>query len=61
LLSPALAGPLPGLEALDPANVAAHLLPLTPVPEPSALLLGALEGAGLLLARRRSAAELIQL
>lgn len=44
---------LPGLEALDPANVHAHLLPLVHVPEPSTFLLDNLALCGLCLIHRR--------
>lgn len=53
LYSAALGGPLPGLETLDPANVAAHMLPLTPVPEPLPLLLVGLGVTPLIIHSRR--------
>ena len=44
---------LPGLEALDAANVHAHLRPLVYVPEPSTLALLAIAGLTALATRRR--------
>lgn len=51
LLHPASGLRLPGIEALDPANVQAHLLPLSLVPEPTTFLLMLIALGGLSLKR----------